>query len=182
MARRSALIRLMRLSANAMSMFVLVLGLYAGWLFGRGDYVSGVIAAAISLAASILDGCDGELARLQYTQSAFGCWLDTLGDYVYYLATFAGLTVGAARHSHRMAYQWLGVALLAGTLLTFWLLIVLRHRPLATAVRRPAASRRGCESRAGSRRFIAARITQSARAESPVAPGSGSAAAAIRRG
>lgn len=122
------LIRRMRLSANAMSVFVLGLGLYAGWLFGRGDYVSGVMAAVISLAASILDGCDGELARLQYTQSAFGCWLDTLGDYVYYLATFVGLTVGAAQHSHRMAYAWLGVTLLAGTLLTFWLLIVLRHR------------------------------------------------------
>ena len=109
----------MRLSANAMSLFVLVLGLYAGWLFSRGDYASGVIAAAISLGASVLDGCDGELARLQYRQSAFGCWLDTLGDYVYYLATFGGLTVGAVRHTGRTAFWWLGAALLAGTCLLY---------------------------------------------------------------
>ena len=102
------LIRRIRLSANAMSLFVLALGLYAGWLFSRGDYASGVAAAAIPLGASILDGCDGELARLQFTQSAFGCWLDTVGDYIYYLATFAGLKIGAVRRSGNPAYWSLG--------------------------------------------------------------------------
>ncbi len=125
------LIRWTRLSANVMSVFVLALGLAAGWLFSRGDYTSGVIAAAISLAASILDGCDGELARLQFHESAFGCWLDTLGDYVYYVATFTGLTIGAVRHSGRPIFWWIGGALLVGTLLTFALLILLRHRATA---------------------------------------------------
>jgi phosphatidylglycerophosphate synthase len=122
------LIQRLRFSANAMSLFVLALGLYAGWLFARGDYVSGVLAAATSLVASVLDGCDGELARLQYRPSTFGCWLDTLGDYAYYLATFTGLTIGAVRQSGRVEYWWIGGTLLAGTLATCWLLIVLRHR------------------------------------------------------
>ena len=91
------LIRWMRFSANAMSVLIIGLGLCAGWLFSRGDYVTGVLAALISWAASVLDGCDGELARLQYTDSPFGCWLDTLGDYVYWLAIFIGLTIGAVR-------------------------------------------------------------------------------------
>jgi phosphatidylglycerophosphate synthase/uncharacterized membrane protein YbhN (UPF0104 family) len=122
------LIRSLRLSPNAMSVFVLILGLWAGWLFSRGDYVSGVLAAAISLGASILDGCDGELARLQYRQSSFGCWLDTLADYVYYVATFVGLTVGMVRYTNRPEFWWVGGALLAGAVLTFVLLILLRHR------------------------------------------------------
>jgi phosphatidylglycerophosphate synthase/uncharacterized membrane protein YbhN (UPF0104 family) len=122
------LIRRLRLSANAMSVFVLGLGLYAGWLFSRGDYVSGVTAAAISLVAGILDGCDGELARLQFKESAFGCWLDTLGDYAYYLATFAGLTVGAVHRSGWPGYWVVGAALLSGALLTIGLLVLLRHR------------------------------------------------------
>ncbi len=122
------LIRRLRLSANAMSVFVLALGIYAGWLFSRGDYASGVIAAATSLVASILDGCDGELARLQYAQSAFGCWLDTLGDYVYYVATFGGLTVGVVRHTGRSEFWWVGALLAVGMALTFALLILLRHR------------------------------------------------------
>jgi hypothetical protein len=74
------LIRTMRLSAHVMTALVFAASLYAGWLFSKGNYVDGVIAAVVSLAASVLDGCDGELARLQYTDSAFGCWLDT-GDW-----------------------------------------------------------------------------------------------------
>jgi phosphatidylglycerophosphate synthase len=111
-----------------MSVFVLGLGLYAGWLFSRGDYASGVAAAAISLVAGILDGCDGELARLQFKESAFGCWLDTLGDYAYYLATFAGLTIGAVRRSGWPGYWVVGAALLGGAVLTIGLLVLLRHR------------------------------------------------------
>ena len=60
--------------------------------------------------------------------TTFGCWLDTLGDYVYYLALFAGLTAGAVRRSGDPAYWWLGGGLLAGAFLTFWLLILLRQR------------------------------------------------------
>jgi phosphatidylglycerophosphate synthase len=123
-----ALIRWTRFSANAMSAFIIALGLYAGWLFSRGEYGSGVLAALVSWAASVLDGCDGELARLQYTDSTFGCWLDTLGDYLYYLAIFLGLTIGAVRQTGWRGFSWIGGALLAGMLLTFGLLILLRDR------------------------------------------------------
>jgi phosphatidylglycerophosphate synthase len=121
------LIRHARLRAHAMSGFVMLLGLYAGWLFSRGTFGAGVAGALLSLAASILDGCDGELARLQYQESALGCWVDTLGDYVYYVAVFVGLTVGAARQSSS-PWLWVacGVGLCGGTLVTFALLILLR--------------------------------------------------------
>jgi phosphatidylglycerophosphate synthase len=122
------LIRWTRCSANAMSVFLIALGLYAGWLFSVGTYAGGVAAAAFSLAASILDGCDGELARLQYRDSKFGVWLDTLGDYSYYLAIFSGLTLGAVRQTHWTGFWWIGGSLIAGSLLTFALLILLRQR------------------------------------------------------
>jgi phosphatidylglycerophosphate synthase len=111
-----------------MSVLIVSLGVYAGWMFSRGDYATGVVAAFLSLAASILDGCDGELARLQYKESVFGCWLDTAGDYIYYLAVFVGLTVGTVRQTGWQGYWWIGAALLVGSLLTFLLLIVLRRR------------------------------------------------------
>ena len=123
-----ALIRHARLSAHLMSAFVIGLGLYSGWLFSHGSYLAGVSAALVSWAASVLDGCDGELARLQFKDSAFGCWVDTLGDYVYYLAIFAGLTIGAVRQTGWMLFWWCGAALGAGVLLTFALLILLRWR------------------------------------------------------
>jgi phosphatidylglycerophosphate synthase len=123
-----ALIRWTRLSPNVMTVLLIALGMYSGWLFARGTYGTAVLAALISLAASILDGCDGELARLQYKDSSFGCWLDTLGDYTYYLAIFSGMTIGLVRQTGSIVYWWIGGALLVGCLLTFALLIVLRQR------------------------------------------------------
>jgi len=76
----------------------------------------------------VLDGCDGEIARLKYQESALGCWIETVGDYSYYIAIFAGLTVGAVRQTGWEAFYWIGAIALTGTLLTFALLIFLRSR------------------------------------------------------
>jgi phosphatidylglycerophosphate synthase len=123
-----ALIRWMAFSPHAMSVFLIALGLYTGWLFSRGSYVTGVLAAFLSWTGSILDGCDGELARLQYRESAFGTWLDTLGDYSYYVAMFIGLTIGVARQTGSPLAWWIGGALMIGTALTVAFLILLRKR------------------------------------------------------
>lgn len=122
------LIEWIRFSPHVMSVLLIAIGLAAGWLFSRGSYLTGVLAALLSVAASILDGCDGELARLQYKESRLGCWLDTLGDYIYYFAIFTGLAIGVSRGSHSGFLWWSGAALLTGMALTFALLILLRWR------------------------------------------------------
>ena len=76
----------------------------------------------------MLDGCDGEIARLKYQESALGCWIETFGDYSYYIAIFLGLTIGAVRQTGWDAFYWIGGIALCGTLLTFALLIYLRTR------------------------------------------------------
>jgi phosphatidylglycerophosphate synthase len=116
------------MTANALSLLLVVLGLTAGWLFSLGSYATGVAAAALSLGASILDGCDGEIARLKYQESAFGCWVETIGDYTYYIAIFVGLTVGAVRYTADPMFYRIGALALAGTFITFALLIWLRRR------------------------------------------------------
>jgi phosphatidylglycerophosphate synthase len=115
-----------RMTANELSVLLVALGIAAAWLFSLGTYTAGVAAALLSLAASILDGCDGEIARLKYEESAFGCWLETIGDYAYYIAIFLGLTVGAVRYTGEPAFYRIGAAALAGALMTFALLIWLR--------------------------------------------------------
>jgi phosphatidylglycerophosphate synthase len=116
------------LTANQLSVALVAIGFYSAWLFSLGHYAAGVLGAFLSLAASVLDGCDGEIARLKYQESALGCWIETFGDYSYYLAIFVGLTVGAVSRTGWQAFYWLGATGLGGTLLSFALLIYLRSR------------------------------------------------------
>ena len=116
------------LTANQLSVMLVAIGFYSAWLFSAGHYWAGVSGAFLSLAASVLDGCDGEIARLKYQESALGCWIETFGDYSYYLAIFVGLTVGAVRQTHWDGFYWLGGIALAGTLLSFAILVFLRSR------------------------------------------------------
>jgi phosphatidylglycerophosphate synthase len=154
------LIRLTRMNANLMSVLIIALGFWSGWLFSRGDYLNGVLAALVSWAASVLDGCDGELARLQYTESAFGCWVDTIGDYAYYIAIFAGLTAGTARATGWSGFWWIGGALAIGMFLTFALLIVLRGRITAGRPEQLNANAKRHFYRSGSRwKWLVAKLS-----------------------
>jgi phosphatidylglycerophosphate synthase len=116
------------LTANQLSIALVAVGFYAAWLFSLGHYWTGVLGAFLSLAASVLDGSDGEIARLKYQESALGCWIETFGDYSYYLAVFVGLTAGAAHRTGWYGFYWLGAVALGGTLVAFALLIYLRSR------------------------------------------------------
>jgi phosphatidylglycerophosphate synthase len=116
------------LTANQLSVILVAIGFYSAWLFSIGHYWTGVLGGFLSLAASVLDGCDGEIARLKYQESALGCWIETVGDYSYYIAIFTGLTVGAVRQTHWQGFYYFGGLAVGGTLLTFALLIYLRTR------------------------------------------------------
>jgi phosphatidylglycerophosphate synthase len=116
------------LTANQFSVALVAVGFYSAWLFSLGHYGASVLAAFLSLAASVLDGCDGEIARLKYQESALGCWIETVGDYSYYIAIFVGMTIGAVRFTGRPIFYWFGAAALVGTLVSFALLIFLRSR------------------------------------------------------
>ena len=116
------------LTANQLSVVLVAVGFYSGWLFSVGSYAAGVLGAFLSLVASVIDGCDGEIARLKYQESALGCWIETVGDYSYYLAVFVGLTMGVVRSTGVQFFYWIGLVALAGTLVTFALLIYLRAR------------------------------------------------------
>jgi phosphatidylglycerophosphate synthase len=116
------------LTANQLSVVLVAVGFYSGWLFTIGEYWPSLLAAFLSLAASVLDGCDGEIARLKYQESALGCWIETVGDYSYYIAIFIGITIGAVHQTGLELFYWVGAAALVGTLITFALLIYLRAR------------------------------------------------------
>ncbi len=116
------------LTANQLSVILVAIGFYSAWLFSIGHYWTGVLGGFLSLDASVLDGSDGEIARLKYQESALGCWIETVGDYSYYIAIFTGLTIGAVRQTQWQVFYYFGGLAVCGTLLTFALLIYLRTR------------------------------------------------------
>src|SRR5438093_4948039 len=73
------------------------LPLIAGVFLVRGDYVSIVIGAAIFQAFSILDGCDGEIARAKNLESKFGERLDYFCDFIASLLYVLALGLGLHR-------------------------------------------------------------------------------------
>jgi len=82
----------------------------------------------LSVWASILDGCDGEVARLKLQASDFGCWLDTVCDYLYYIFIFAGMTIGLTRSMGERRFMVWGGALFFGAIATFLIAGVGRKR------------------------------------------------------
>jgi len=73
----------------------------------------------LSVWASILDGCDGEVARLKLQVSDFGCWLETVCDYLYYVFVFGGMIIGFSRTTGpRFALFW-GPLLFFGAIASF---------------------------------------------------------------
>ena len=111
------------ITPNMVSLFTLGVSFAAGASYALGGYWNTLLGAVLSVWASILDGCDGEVARLKLQASDFGCWLETACDYLYYLFIFAGMTIGLARSSGNRAYWAWGVGLLFGaaaTILIAW--------------------------------------------------------------
>lgn len=85
------------ITPNQMTWISLLIGVVGGACFalpGRGWALTG---ALLFLAHSILDGCDGELARLKLQESRWGGVLDFWGDNVVHAAVFLGIGLGWAR-------------------------------------------------------------------------------------
>jgi CDP-L-myo-inositol myo-inositolphosphotransferase len=80
---------------TAFTASIFVLPIVAGVFLVRGDYLSVLLGAAIFQVFSILDGCDGEIARAKNLESKFGERLDNvcdfLGSLIYVLAIGSGL-------------------------------------------------------------------------------------------
>jgi phosphatidylglycerophosphate synthase len=113
------------LSPNAITILATLIGLVAAAGFGVGTYSAGIIAALLFQLAAIIDCCDGEVARLTFTESPFGAWLDIVMDNVVHMAIFAGIAVGSYLRVAGSDGAWvplaLGSAAVLGNGLSFWL-------------------------------------------------------------
>lgn len=105
------------LSPNAITVVATVVGLLAAVIFGLGTYAAGIAAALLFQLAAVIDCSDGEVARLTFTESPFGAWLDIAMDNVVHMAIFAGIAIGVYMNGVDSDRSWIPLALGAAAIL-----------------------------------------------------------------
>jgi len=105
-----------RVTPDVMTVVSVGLGLLGAPFFLSSSPAYQLVGALLFLTHSILDGCDGELARLKFMESARGAILDFWGDNVVHVGVFACMAVGL---SYAQEATWplaLGALTVAATL------------------------------------------------------------------
>jgi len=115
--RLTGLVLPFRVTPNHMTTVAGIVGLAATAAMLQGGYLWAVVGAALMEFSSILDGCDGEIAKIKYQSSDFGGWYDSIWDEFvnsFFLAAVGWNLSGAYGHP---VLLWMGVFSGAASLL-----------------------------------------------------------------
>lgn len=112
----SLILAKMRITPNTITVINIFIGLSAG-IGAAGRTYQGVLLGAILFQlASIIDGCDGEVAKLTFRTSKFGQYIDSLSDNLSLAAFLTGMMIHEYRITGSYAsFAW-GGALILGAL------------------------------------------------------------------
>jgi phosphatidylglycerophosphate synthase len=103
-----------RVPPNAITLVGMSIGLSGAWLLSQVGYGLHLLGALLFLTAVVLDGVDGEVARLTIRESIFGHYLDIITDNLVHVAVFIGLAVGLYQETHNAWHLYALGALLLG--------------------------------------------------------------------
>ncbi len=123
-----------RVTPNAVTFTGVVVAIFSAIAFAGGNYWSYVAGALLFFVAGLFDEMDGMLARIKFSDSPFGTYLESHADSLSYLLLFGGITIGLYRQ-HGERELWIGVALLIGLVLA--LVTTTLQRKRAAAADRP---------------------------------------------
>jgi len=117
------------LTANVATLLVLAVSLLGAAVIAQASWPALLLGSSLVYLGCVLDGVDGEIARLKYQESDLGCWLDTIGDYIFYVATIGAFGWAVyVRQEFDPFFGMVAVATLLGLLLTLFVLAWQRHR------------------------------------------------------
>lgn len=109
---------------NQITLFAAALGIVGCAFIATGRYGLFVLGFLLQQLQSMLDGCDGELARVRFQQSKLGAWLDTFVDDVLNVLITAAVGMGLWRAG---AGTWaLAVGLAGAAMLVASNLVIMR--------------------------------------------------------
>ncbi len=94
---------------NQISVSTLVISLISAGFAAAGGYLNFLVAGVLFQIASIVDGTDGEIAKLKFQASRRGEWIDTVCDNLSYLAFLGGLIIGVHRSGLPPFYALAGI-------------------------------------------------------------------------
>ncbi|MDP9862956.1 MULTISPECIES: CDP-alcohol phosphatidyltransferase family protein [Streptosporangium] len=93
------------MTPNGLTRLSLVLGMGSAVCFALGQLVAG---AALFYVSFMVDCMDGKIARLKATGTAFGLWLDYVGDRIRVVCCAVGLAFGQYMATRDVSYIMLG--------------------------------------------------------------------------
>ena len=128
--RLSVALAALRPSPDLVSVLALLLGIVAAGALAGGR---GIVGGVLVYVASIVDGMDGELARLQLRERPLGAFFDGIADRLADAAILAGAGVWALETWDGPLVVWLTIAATTGSILS----MASKDRIAALGLRRP---------------------------------------------
>ena len=105
------------ITPNQISIISTVIGLVGASFFFSGEYFYLILGGILIHIHSIVDGCDGEVARLKLRQTKYGGWLDSVLDRYVDAAIIFGLAYGYWSITGDVTIWIIGFFALIGTFL-----------------------------------------------------------------
>lgn len=99
---------------NQVTLIGVSIGLTAAFLLSLSSYWAHLLGALLFVFCVIVDGVDGEVARLKLMESRFGHYLDITTDNLVHVAVFVGIAFGLYHGTGNRLYIWALWFLLGG--------------------------------------------------------------------
>ena len=129
-------------SANAVTVLSILIGLIGAVAFSIGTYGMAVLGAVLFQLAAVVDCSDGEVARLTFSESRLGHQLDLIGDNVVHMAIFGALGWAGFQQHGSMVPLGLAAAAIIGNALALTMVMQADNRRARGALRSPVQAAR----------------------------------------
>ena len=96
-----------KITPNQVTIANTAIGLVSAWMFAIPSYGWRLAASLLFVLSITIDGVDGELARLQMSETGWGAKLDVITDNIVHVAILIGIFLGCYRASLNPAYYYL---------------------------------------------------------------------------
>lgn len=117
------------ITPNQITVASAFIGLCGAFLLAQPSQLWQVCGGLLFLCSTIIDGCDGEIARLTFQESAFGAKFDIVMDNVVHLFLFPSMAIGLYRQYEAPLYLILGGLAVGGVVLSMIVYMPHRMRP-----------------------------------------------------